>query len=261
VKGDVLAFLDADDVWPEYKLKQQVAILELHPEAGMVYGNTQYWHSWTGKPEDSQLDHVPEPVLRSNTLVEPPALLKLAYPLGKGTSASLSNLVLRRETIERRGVFEESFRGANQLYEDPVFLTKVYLKEHVFVAGESEVWDRYRRHPDSCSATVRKTGQYHSVRQNYFNWLAEYLYRQEVKDLEIWSLLHKAQFETHSKQLKKFERDLNKERREVRRLTRRVRAMDRRAQAMDRRAQKGRISKVGKLSKRIRRFRANILGR
>jgi len=55
-RGNYIAFLDADDVWLPNKLHEQVAALEAHPEAGMVYGPTQYWHSWTNKREDREKD-------------------------------------------------------------------------------------------------------------------------------------------------------------------------------------------------------------
>src|SRR5918997_3094056 len=57
-KGEYIALLDSDDVWLPHKLQQQVAILDAAPEAGMVYGLSQYWHSWTGKPQDIQRDVV-----------------------------------------------------------------------------------------------------------------------------------------------------------------------------------------------------------
>src|SRR5262249_40041371 len=54
--GEYIAFLDADDVWLPHKLEEQVAILNAHPETGMVYGATQVWHSWTGDPKDIPRD-------------------------------------------------------------------------------------------------------------------------------------------------------------------------------------------------------------
>jgi len=37
--GDCIAFLDADDYWQPDKLERQVAVLERHPEVGLVLGN------------------------------------------------------------------------------------------------------------------------------------------------------------------------------------------------------------------------------
>ncbi len=47
-RGEYIATLDADDIWLPNKLREQVSIMESHPEIGMVYGNTKAWHSWTG---------------------------------------------------------------------------------------------------------------------------------------------------------------------------------------------------------------------
>ena len=57
-RGQYIAFLDADDVWLPEKLASQIAIIEAHPEAAMVYNRTQYWHSWTGAAEDRPRDFV-----------------------------------------------------------------------------------------------------------------------------------------------------------------------------------------------------------
>jgi glycosyltransferase involved in cell wall biosynthesis len=192
-RGEYLAFLDADDVWLSYKLQQQVAILSSQPEAAALYGNTLYWYSWTGNPKDVRRDFVPRLVAQSDTLFKPPTLLRLSYPLGKGTAPSLCNLVLRREVTERTGVFEESF---SRVYTDQAFLVKLYLKESVFVASESECWDKYRQHPDSSSAVVRTTGQYYCVRQNFLNWLEGYLSDQGLNDAEVWRLLREEQLIT-----------------------------------------------------------------
>jgi glycosyltransferase involved in cell wall biosynthesis len=191
--AEYIAFLDADDVWLPHKLEQQVEIFSSYSEAAVLYGNTQWWHSWTGDAKDIQRDLVPKLVVRSNTLVKPPTLLTLSFPLGKGASPSLSNLMLRREVVDRVGGFEERFRGG---YEDQAFLAKVYLKESVFVASESECWDRYRQRSDSCVAVLERTGQHHSVRLFFLNWLTEYLSEQGLEDPEVWRLLQKKQLIT-----------------------------------------------------------------
>ncbi|MEK6288853.1 MAG: glycosyltransferase [Acidobacteriota bacterium] len=189
-KGEYIALLDADDVWLPNKLERQVTILSSQPQAAMVYGLSEYWHSWKGNPENGQRDFVPELSVESDTLFDPPALVTLSYPLGSAPTPCPSDLMFRREMAERIGGFEESFQGIYQMYEDIAFLTKVYLAERVFVA--SECWDKYRLHPDSCHSVVKGAGHYHQVRFFFLKWLKKYLSKQGVEDREIWLAFHKA---------------------------------------------------------------------
>jgi hypothetical protein len=59
----------------------------------------------------------------------------------------------------------------------------------VFVSGES--WDRYRRHPDSCAAVVKKDGRAVEVRGAYLKWLAEYLAKVGIDNAELRAALRR----------------------------------------------------------------------
>jgi glycosyltransferase involved in cell wall biosynthesis/peptidoglycan/xylan/chitin deacetylase (PgdA/CDA1 family) len=185
--GKYIALLDADDVWLPEKLARQVAIMEAQPEVSMVYGRTEYWYSWTGRPEDMDRDQVPDVGVQLDTRFEPPALLTQLYPLGKGTAPCLCSLLIKAEVMKGIGGFEEAFTG---FYEDQAFLTKMYLSEPIFVS--SGCWDRYRIHPASCSATVKQTGQYHSFRERFLQWLKTYLQSRTVTDSAVWRVLTEA---------------------------------------------------------------------
>lgn len=189
-KGKYVALLDSDDVWLPHKLERQVAILESQPRAAILYGASQYWHSWTGNVEDMGRDHVPDLGVSSDTLYDPPSLCMLLYPLGNGTAPCPSDLLIRRDAIIQIGGFEEDFSGERQLYEDQAFLAKMYLEHSVFVS--SECWDRYRIHSDSCVSVVTNAGQYESVRLFFLNWLETYLLKRSIKDERIWAALRQA---------------------------------------------------------------------
>ncbi len=203
-KGEYIALLDADDVWLPHKLERQVAILDSYPEAGMVYGATKYWKSWTGNPEDVDGDFVPELCTHSNTLFQPPRLATLCYPLGQATAPCPSDLLLRRDVVEQIGGFVEEFPNAYQLYEDQAFLLKVYLATPVFVVNEC--WDLYRLHSDSCVAKATAANQYEVIRLFFFNWLEKYLIEQGFKGTEVWNLLQKVLWPYHHPILYKIQR-------------------------------------------------------
>ena len=187
--GEYIAFLDADDIWYPAKLEQQVAILETEPEAAMVYGLSQWWYSWTGKPEDSQSDFVHRLGVLPNTLVNPPEMLFSFLFKQEAAIPCPSNILVRRKVIEEIGGFEESFIGTANIYEDQVLYAKICLKYRV--VGVNACWDRYRQHPDSSCAIAEKAGQEIEARRFFLNWLGSYLSEEGVNDPEILHALRK----------------------------------------------------------------------
>jgi glycosyltransferase involved in cell wall biosynthesis len=183
-RGDLLAFLDADDVWFPNKLAQQRELLECQPSAGMLVGRYEIWHSWKNNSsgQDSQcgLRVIPD------TLVQPPELALICYPLGVGPAPSMSDLIVRRHVVEQVGGFEDRFRG---MYEDQAFLIKMYLSTPIYVSGTC--WSKYRKHERSCCSVAKTAGEWEYWRSYYLYWLETYLQTKEV-DGAIRAALQKA---------------------------------------------------------------------
>jgi glycosyltransferase involved in cell wall biosynthesis len=182
-RGDFMALLDADDLWLPEKLSEQIAILKSQPDAGMLYGNTLYWHSWTGRPEDSDRDFIP-PLGVTTEMVHPPPTLLSRFLRGGAAVPCTCSLLLRRDVIDRTGGFDEDF---TRVYTDQVFYAKVCLAVPVYVAGGC--WDRYRQHPESSVHVAGRTNELSTARQRYLEWLQDYVNGLGVRSVELEGVL------------------------------------------------------------------------
>lgn len=169
-KGELLAFLDADDKWLPAKLKEQVQVFQQHPEVSMICEASSYWYSWEDK---NAQDNIIPIGATPDKLYAPPSLSLQLYPLGEGAAPCPSAIMVKKEASVRYHNFEDSFTGYLQGYEDQVFLGKFYLNEVVYVSGACN--NLYRQRNDSLMHRMIADGKYINARLHFLEWLKQYM--------------------------------------------------------------------------------------
>lgn len=107
-RGDLIAFLDADDVWFPGKLQMQVQYFDSHPDVGVVFGRFIRWHPLPGggfAQASSLMGNV-----RQLTCADPERSGWLYTRLLDGLLVGMNTAVVRRTVYEAIGGFNEAMR-------------------------------------------------------------------------------------------------------------------------------------------------------
>lgn len=137
-RGDVVAFLDADDVWLPHHLETVVSMLEAHPEAAVAFSAVEHFGSRSGVwlvdlPEDRPFD----------------AFL----PCLEATCVPQMSAVARRDVLAAVGNYRQPEPICQYASDYDLWLRIARSWPFVYTRG---VTARYRWHPGQISQTVRE---------------------------------------------------------------------------------------------------------
>ncbi|MBN1318245.1 MAG: glycosyltransferase family 2 protein [Anaerolineales bacterium] len=130
-RGNVIAFLDADDYWPVNKLEIQLDYMRKNPETEIVLGRIQHFGLFTAAEE--------------KILYESPDKTLVYVNLGSG--------IFRKNIFDRVGLFDESMRN----YEDHDWFLRVREKQ-VKISILKDVTLYYRLHEYNTSRINKEPG-------------------------------------------------------------------------------------------------------
>lgn len=145
-EGELIAFCDSDDAWYPDRLDRQVAVLEQHPQVGMVHGQVE--------AIDSMGRSLPEQTAAQRTIFSAAHRKPVTYASYADNCRCLSSTILvRREVFDTVGPYD-----CDLPIEDYDFYLRLVLDYDVlFLHGPPLA--RYRMHPEKTADQDLSAGQ------------------------------------------------------------------------------------------------------
>ncbi len=188
-EGDLVAFLDADDVWEADHLDRTVRLLLDHPAADVVCGRVWEWRSWS----DPALPDTLSGLAFAPGVVVPGVRLLAAVLRHGGLATATCALLARRDLLTECLEHLDRFPG---MYEDQAMNSSLQLRGTVVMSGSTTAW--YRQHPASFSAVDAARAERHDSGRTFFlTWLRAEVDRLGTPDPELSRLVDRALGDVH----------------------------------------------------------------
>ncbi len=136
--GELVAFLDSDDLWLEDKLLTHVNYMSSHPQVGVSFSRVELIES-DGKTTNKLTDNITDTIQPQDLFYSNPTV-------------TTSNLVIRKSVFEDLHGFDESM----QYNEDIDLLFRLAIQNHWHIEGIDQVLVQYRLHTSGLSSTLKK---------------------------------------------------------------------------------------------------------
>ena len=179
--GAFVAFLDADDEWPERKLEVQVRVLEEDPSIAAVIGTIQFFG-------DRGVGPARRPATPLDVRLCGPQLLFATLLAQTRLLTTLGNPLIRRSALVDVGGSEPEFTA---IAEDLAVWCKLALR-YPFKAIDVHTL-RYRRHSMASGIGDARTGQIARGNARFARWFLCYV-EQQPAEIRAWALPIAAEF-------------------------------------------------------------------
>lgn len=182
-QGDLITFLDSDDVFLPKTLAIEIRAFASNPDADVVCGTLEYWFSWSEQIDKRERDFLVNLGLATETLYQPPSLLVHNLRAG-GRKPGIGCVILKSGFAKKVGLFKDDFVYVG---EDQIFWAKVCLYGKIYVLENCLA--KYRQHRHSSSAVLTNGGDFNADLEQFSAWLENYLAINKIENKQVWEAL------------------------------------------------------------------------
>ncbi len=163
-KGEIIAFIDQDDIWYSDKLSYQMKIFDEMKNCAMIWGPSLYWYQNRTfiQPVGMNGEGI------KSGVYNPPVFVDIFLNYFRGTPLPGASLLRRKYFDEVKG-FEESIKGS----EDIALWVK--LAEKFNICYDDKVLVKYRKHADSTLRRASQSREMDDWNLIFYRWIIEFL--------------------------------------------------------------------------------------